>query len=268
MIISSKGSSVLTIFKELSPYRDLLWIFAYRDLKVKYAQTALGFFWALFKPLVTLATYYFVFNKVANVQTGSIPYLLFAFSGMAIWNLMSSVLTTSSMALMGSGAMIKKIYFPRIILPISQFLVSLIDFAIYLVLLIGLFIYFGQPISPMIWLTPVYILLTAVFTVSLSIFFASISIRYRDIFAILPIAIQLGNYISPVAYPVSSVPENLQSLYLLNPVACLIQGFRYCLFGGDINWYFQGYAVLVCILVFAGSIYLFSKIDKVIADIV
>lgn len=268
MVIDSSGTSLRRSLSELKAYKDLFWILAYRDLKARYAQTALGFIWAFFKPLTTLIVYTFVFNRVAGLGTGDIAYPVYAMSGMALWTLISSSLTGSSGALRQASGMIKKIYFPRVVLPTSRFLVNLVDFSINMLILAALMIYHQQAVGLNILLAPVYIILTGVFSISLAFFFGGMSVRYRDFLTLLPMLVQLGTYLTPIAYPIEQVPEKYLTFYMLNPVTCIVQGFRFCLFDVEINWYFQGYLLVVCTVLFFVGFSYFNKVQKNVADII
>lgn len=252
---------------ELIEYRELLWMLAYRDIKVRYAQTALGVLWALIQPLTTLLIFTLVFGRVVKVDTSGVPYTLFALSGMALWGYFSTVMSQAGNSIITSQNMVKKIYFPRLIIPLSKCISAFVDFGITLLFLLGLMLYHQYiPSVNAIWI-PFFILATIFSSLGIGIWLSALSIRYRDLQYVLPFAVQLGLYTSPVAYPSSLVPEQYITFYYLNPMAGVIDGMRWAMFGSPINsGIFISFTVAVFLFV-SGFIY-FRKIEGEIADIV
>lgn len=255
--------------KELIQYKDLLYTLTYREYRVRYAQTFLGFFWALIQPLATLAIFTFIFGKAIKVDTGDIPYPIFALCGMVAWTYFSFVVSQSGRALINNQNMIQKIYFPRIILPLSQAMVGLVDFSITFILLIcAMFWYDITPSSNIIYL-PIFITITIVASLSVGILISALTIRYRDFMHIIPFIIQIGLYATPVAYSSLYIPEKYHVLYYsLNPVAGVVEGFRWSIIGqGSINPY-TFISVTIVFLLFIISLIYFKKVEKVVADII
>ncbi|MFQ3598950.1 MAG: ABC transporter permease [Chloroherpetonaceae bacterium] len=252
---------------ELVAYRELLFMLAYRDVKVRYAQTALGVLWALIQPLTTLLIFTLVFGRVVKVDTSGVPYTLFALSGMSLWGYFSTVMSQAGNSIIASQNMVKKIYFPRLIIPLSKSISAFIDFGITLLFLLGMMLYHQYiPSANALWI-PFFILATVFSALGVGIWLSALSIRYRDLQYVLPFAVQLGLYASPVAYPSSLVPEQYLVFYYFNPMAGMIDGMRWAMFGTPISsGIFISFAVAVLLFV-SGFIY-FRKIEGEIADIV
>ncbi|MCK5471197.1 MAG: ABC transporter permease, partial [Cyclobacteriaceae bacterium] len=219
--------------KELIEYRDLFYILAYRDLRVRYAQTFLGFLWAILQPVATLIILFFVFGKALKVDTGDIPYPVFALAGLSMWTYFSFVLNQSGQSVIGAQEMIKKIFFPRLVIPLSKAVVGFVDFGITLIFLIVMMIVYGITPSANVFFAPIFILLNILAALSVGIWLSALTIRYRDFQHVIPFMVQFGLYATPVAYPATFVPEKYQFIYNLNPMAGVISGFRWCLFGGE-----------------------------------
>lgn len=253
--------------RELIAYRELLFMLAYRDVKVRYAQTALGVLWALIQPLTTLLIFTLVFARVVKVDTSNVPYTLFALSGMSLWGYFSAVMSQAGNSIIGAQNMVKKIYFPRLIIPLSKSLSAFIDFGITLLFLLGMMLYHQYvPSVNALWI-PFFILATFFSALGVGIWLSALSIRYRDLQYVLPFAVQLGLYASPVAYPSSLVPEQYLAFYYFNPMAGMIDGMRWAMFGSPISHgIFISFAVAMFLFV-SGFIY-FRKIEGEIADIV
>jgi lipopolysaccharide transport system permease protein len=258
--------------KELKDYRDLFSVLAYRDLRVRYAQTFLGLFWALLQPLATLAIFIIVFGKVVNVDTGGVPYPLFAIAGMSAWTYFGFVLNQSGQSIINSQEMIKKIYFPRLVIPLSKAMVGFVDFAIALLILIVLMIVYSFVPSSNIIFLPAFIVLNIVSALAVGIWLSALTIRYRDFQHVVPFLVQFGLYATPVGYPASLVVERLPAwgniLFFMNPMAGVIEGYRWALFGGlPISPYsYLSFAMVA--LLFVSSLYYFRSVEDVMADIV
>lgn len=259
-------------FRELFRYKDLFRTLAWRDFRVRYAQTTIGFLWAIIQPLVTLVILNLVFKRFANVDTGETPHILFTTAGLSIWTYFSFVMTNSGSSIIQSQGMIKKIYFPRLVVPLSKAVVGLIDLGITLLILTILMIYYGVVPSVNIWAAPLFIVMGMISALAVGIWLSALTVRYRDFQHIVPFMVQLGLYVTPVAYPVSEaserLPDYIMAMYYLNPVAGIVDGFRWSLFGGDApsNMMFISFA-MVAVLLFTGLLY-FRKIEDSIADYV
>jgi len=247
-------------------------VLAYRDLRVRYAQTFLGLLWAFIQPLSTLLIISVVFGRFVKVDTGGIPYPVFAIIGVSLWTYFSFVLTQSGGSVIGAQEMVKKIYFPRLVIPLSKAVVGFVDFGVAILLLIGLFFYYGIIPSSNIVFLPIFLILTLISSLAVGIWLSALTIRYRDFQYIIPFFVQFGLYITPVAYPTDVVVNNLPSwasfLFYLNPMAGIIEGFRWCLLGGVApNGYFW-VSISIVFILFISGIYYFRKIERVMADII
>jgi lipopolysaccharide transport system permease protein len=255
--------------KELFLYKDLFYTLAYREYRVRYAQTFLGFFWAFLQPAATLLIFTFVFGRALKIDTAGIPYPVFALTGMVAWTYFSFVVSQAGRALINSQSMIQKIYFPRIILPLSQAMVGLVDFAITFLLLLAAMLYYGVAPSSHIWYLPLFLIMAILASLAIGIWISALTIRFRDIMHVIPFLIQIGLYATPVAYPASFVPEKYQLLYYsLNPMVGVVEGFRWCMIGqGSIHRYSFISMGIMLILFFTALIY-FKKVERIMADII
>ncbi len=255
--------------KELFRYKDLFFTLAYREFRVRYAQTFLGFFWAFLQPAATLLIFTFVFGRAIKVDTGNIPYPVFALSGMVAWTYFSFVVSQSGRSLINSQSMIQKIYFPRIILPLSQAMVGLIDFFITFLLLLLAMFWYGLTPSQHIWYLPFFLFMAIVAALAVGIWISALTIRYRDFMHVIPFLIQIGLYATPVAYSTLYIPEKYHLLYYsLNPMVGVVEGFRWSLIGqGSIHPY-TFISMGVVLVLFVTSLIYFRKVEKVMADII
>lgn len=271
-IVDANKKGLSLGLRELVQYRDLFMILAYRDYRVRYAQTYLGFFWAFFKPGMTLLIFALVFGKAANIDTGNVPYPVFAIVGMSAWQYFSFVMSSAGGSIIGAGDMIKKIYFPRLVIPLSKAYVGLVDFIIAFIFMVVIMVIYGFVPSVNLFLLPVFIFMNLICALAVGIWLSALTIRYRDFQHIIPFAVQAGLYITPIAYPASlledKIPEWAMALYFMNPVAGIVEGFRYAILGMPFqNQYFVFSFAVVILLFFSGWFY-FRKVEKVMADIV
>jgi lipopolysaccharide transport system permease protein len=258
--------------RELYGYKDLFFTLAYRDLRVRYAQTFLGLLWAFIQPATTLIIFSIVFGKFVKVDTGGIPYPVFAIIGVALWTYFSFVISQSGSSIIGAQDMVKKIYFPRLIIPTSKALVGFVDFGVALIILIGLFIYYKITPSSNFVFVPIFIFLTVISSLAFGIWLSALTIRYRDFQYVVPFIVQFGLYITPIAFPTSIVINNLPEwatvLFYLNPMTGIIEGFRWCLLGGDAPLNYFWISVFATFIIFIGGVFYFKKIEKTMADII
>lgn len=258
----------LSRLKELYHYKDLFYTLSWREFRVRYAQTFLGFAWAFLQPLATLFIFFFVFGKAIKVDTGNIPYPVFALTGLTAWTYFSFVVSNAGRSIINEGSMIKKIYFPRLVIPLSKALVGLIDFGISFLMLIIAMISFRVPITMNILWLPAFIILILLASLGLGIWVSALTIRFRDVQHIIPFFIQIGLYATPVAYSSLMIPQKYHlAYYLLNPLAGVIEGFRWCLIGGTINIQYLIFDSAIILLLFLSSLLYFRKVERVMADI-
>ena len=265
--IDSHKKGLIASIKDIVTYKDLFFILAYRDIKIRYAQTFLGIAWAIIQPLLTISIFTFLFTRAFNMEV-PVPYALYATAGMSTWSYFSYVLGQSGSSLIASQDIVKKVYFPRLIIPLSKAIAGLIDYTIIWVAIIGLLIYYQMwPGSNFMYL-PIFILFTLLTSLGMGIWISSLTIRYRDFQYIIPFIIQLGLYVSPVAYPASKIPAKFTFFYFLNPVAGIIEGVRWSLF---LNTPFDDYILIslaIGLILFFTSILYFVSVEEKIADII
>ena len=271
VVDANKGSFSLNL-KELYSYRDLFLIMAWRDLRVRYAQTFLGVAWAVLQPLITLVIFTLVFGRFVRVDTDGIPYPVFALCGMVAWTYFGFVMNQSGNSIIGAQEMIKKIYFPRLIIPLSKAVVGLVDFCIAFLMLLMLIIIYGVSISPNIFFLPFFFLLAVMSSLAAGIWLSALSIRYRDFQHITPFLVQVGLYATPIAYPgqtvIRSLPDWAVFLFYLNPMAGIVEGFRWAVLGqGNLNAVSYISFAMVAIL-FSTGLFYFRKVERLMADIV
>lgn len=269
-IITASDKSFLSV-SELMRYRSLFNNLAKRDFLVRYKQAFAGIIWALVKPLMNILVFGYIASKV-NGSEDTATNFLFVASAMVLWQLFSSVFNEVSNSIVGNSNLFSKVYFPKIIIPLSSTLVCLLDFLISLVIVIVLFIFTGKNLHWQIVLAPVFILLTLINGLGLGLYFATINVKYRDIKFIVSVMIQFGMYVTPVifssAYYLERIPEWLHWLFCMNPMVAAIDGFKYCLYGTAINYNFGFFALSVAssfLFLFLGIRY-FYKFEKDFVD--
>ena len=272
IIVDASKKSFSFGLSELLQYRDLFLILAYRDLKVRYAQTFLGLLWAIIQPLTTLFIFTLIFGRVIKVDTGGIPYPLFAMIGMLGWSYFSFVMSQSGSSVINAQEMIKKIYFPRLVIPLSKAFVGFVDYLVTIVFIIGLLIYFKTTVSSGVIFIPLVFLLNVAAALAIGIWLSALTIRYRDFQHVLPFLVQIGLYVTPVGYPTSLVSEKLpewaQAIYYLNPVAGIVDWYRWCILGNDSLSQYTLFSLAVIVLLLPTGIIYFKKVERVMADII
>jgi lipopolysaccharide transport system permease protein len=255
--------------KELWQYRELLYFLIWRDVKVRYKQTAIGAAWAIIQPLMTMIIFTMVFGKFANMPSDGLPYPIFTFAALLPWTYFSKALSQSVSSVVADANLITKVYFPRLLLPLAAVVGGLIDFAIAFVFLLGMMAWYGLAPHSAILLLPFFVLLTMLTALSVSVWLSVINVRYRDVGQAIPFLVQIWLFASPVAYPASVVPENWRFLYNLNPLAGIIEGFRWALLGSQnppIVSLLSTAAVVLALLY--GGIVFFKRMEKTFADVV
>ncbi len=269
--VTSK-TNLINDLREIIEYKDLFLTLTLRDFKVKYAQTLIGLLWAFIQPIATIIIFSLIFGKAINVNTNGVEYPLFLVIGMSCWTFFSSVMMQSGNSIISSQEMIKKIYFPRLIIPLSKSIVGFVDFLIALLFVIVFMFYYGHNLDSKILYLPIFFIVLLMASLGTGIWLSALTIRFRDFQHITPFIVQFGLYASPVAYAsqsiVNSLPKWLNILYFLNPIAGIIEGFRYSIIESYfLNEYFI-ISILSSILIFISSIFYFKKIERKIADII
>ena len=267
VIQPGKKWSVLS-FKDLWAYRELLFFLTWRDVKVRYKQTALGAAWAILQPLFMMIIFTIFFGRLAAVESAGIPYPLFALAGLVPWTFFANAITASGNSLVGSANLITKVYFPRLIVPAAAMLAGLVDFMLAFLLLCLMMIYYRVSLTLNILFLPVLVLLTALFGLGVGTWMSALNVKYRDVRFALPFLIQLWLFVSSVILPSSSLPQKWRWVLLLNPMSGIIEGYRSALFGLPFDWLALGIASLLTVLVLLYAIYSFSRVERSFADII
>jgi lipopolysaccharide transport system permease protein len=267
VIQPGKKWSVLS-FKDLWAYRELLFFLTWRDVKVRYKQTALGAAWAILQPLFMMIIFTIFFGRLAAVESAGIPYPLFALAGLVPWTFFANAITASGNSLVGSANLITKVYFPRLIVPAAAMLAGLVDFLLAFLLLCLMMIYYRVSLTLHILFLPVLVLLTALFGLGVGTWMSALNVKYRDVRFALPFLIQLWLFVSSVILPSSSLPQKWRWVLLFNPMSGIIEGYRSALFGLPFDWLALGIASLLSVLVLLYAIYSFSRVERSFADII
>jgi lipopolysaccharide transport system permease protein len=267
-LIESEQQGVRLNLAELWRFRELLYFLTLRDIKVRYKQTLLGITWVLIQPFLTMLIFTLVFNRFVRVNTGAMPYPLFALSGLMLWLFFSNAVTNSTASLVLNAQLISKVYFPRMFIPAATVGTGLVDSGISLLLLIVVAIYYGTTWTLCALLLPVFILLMALFALGVGLIFASLTVKYRDLRHALPFLIQLWMFASPVVYPASVVPEKWRWILLINPVAAILEGFRAALTGSPIDWIHLLIASAIILFVLIMALYIFRRAEDGFVDVI
>lgn len=267
VIQPSKRWSLLS-FKDIWAYRELLFFLTWRDVKVRYKQTALGAAWAILQPLFMMIIFTIFFGRLAGVGSAGIPYPLFALAGLVPWTFFGNAITASGNSLVGSAHLITKVYFPRLIVPSAAMLAGLVDFMLAFMLLVFLMIYYGVTPTVQVLFLPILILLTALFALGVGTWMSALNVKYRDVRFALPFAIQLWLFVSSVILPSSAVPEKWRWLLMLNPMSAIIEGYRSALFGLPFDWLALSIASVLTVLVLLYAFYSFGRVERSFADII
>ena len=267
-LITPPSGWVPVDFKELRAYRDLFYFLVWRDIKVLYAQTVLGFSWAILNPLVQIIIFSIIFGKVAKLPTDGIPYVLFSTVAIIPWTYMSDSMGASSQSLVSGSGMLGKVYFPRIIFPLTSILAKLVDFSISLLLLVGVLFYYQiSPTWNLVYL-PMLVLLMMSVPAGIGLWLSALAIRFRDVKFAMPFVIKMLIYSAPILYTASTIPEQYRFLYSLNPIVAVIEGYRACLLGLPMPWEFILPGVVTAgLLLFSGALY-FKKMERVFVDVI
>lgn len=269
-IYEAGHKNVNSRLRELWDYRELLYFLTWRDIKVRYKQAALGVAWAVIQPLFTMVIFSVIFGQLAKLPSDGIPYPIFSYVALLPWNLFSGALTRAGTSLVGNANLITKVYFPRLVIPLSAVAAGLVDFAIAFIILLGMMWFYRIPVTWNILWLPMLVLLALLSAIAVGLWLSAMNVQYRDVQYMIPFMVQAWMYASPVAYSAGLVPSKglWRIVYGLNPLAGVIQGFRWALLGGappDILMAVS--VVMVLVLLFTGLAY-FQKMEKSFADVV
>lgn len=269
-LVIEAGRAEKHYWHDLWRYRELFYFLSWRDVLVRYKQTEIGIAWALIQPLLTMIVFTVIFGNIAKLPSGGVPYPILVFSAMLPWQLFSSSISACSNSLIANSNLLSKIYFPRLIVPTSAIVVSLVDFLLSGTILVGLMIWYEQVPTWRIITLPIFILVACAASMGTGLWLSALTVKYRDFRYIVSFIIQIGLYISPVGFSSNVVPEQWRLLYSLNPMVGVIDGFRWAILGGDaqINiWGFSLSLTIVLILLTSGTWY-FRKMERTFADVI
>jgi lipopolysaccharide transport system permease protein len=274
-IEASRGWSSLGL-RGIWVYRELLYFLVWRDVKIRYKQTVLGAAWAILQPLLTMVVFTIFFGGLAKVGSDGLPYPIFSFAGLLPWTYFAQGLTQSSGSIVGSSSLITKVYFPRLVIPISSVLAGVVDFAIAFGVLIAMMAYYGiWPAAAVIWWLPLLLLLATVTALGVGLWLSALSVEYRDVRFVVPFFVQLWLFVTPVIYPASKVASKLEQLglpswlYGLNPMAGVVEGFRWALLRtGSVNAPVLIASAAVALLLMVSGAFYFRRMERSFADVV
>lgn len=269
IVIEARTGYVQVGWRELWASRELLYFLAWRDLKTRYAQTAIGAGWALMQPLLSTLIFTLVFGYLAKMPSDGLPYPIFAFAAILPWSLFSKSLERSTLSVVTEGGLIKKVYFPRLIIPIAATFINLVDFAVGLLILIGMMAWYQQVPQWTVLFLPFFVGIALLTALSVSLWLSALNVKYRDVASVVPLMTQLWMFASPVLYPASLVPESLRWYYGLNPMAGVIEGFRWALLGKTApDWTMMAVSLAMVALLLIGGVIFFRRVERTFADLI
>lgn len=257
-------------WRDLWQYRELFFFLSWRDVLVRYKQTVIGVTWSVLRPFLTMVVFTLIFSKLAHFPSEGVPYPILVFAAMLPWQLFANALTESSSSLVNNANLLSKVYFPRLIVPVSAVIVSLVDFMIAFVLLGGMMLWYGVLPGWRVLFLPGFLLLALLVALGMGVWLAALNVRYRDFRHVVPFVVQFGLYISPVGFSSAVVPDKWRLLYSLNPMVGVIDGFRWTLLGGGTQLYLPGLAlsVFLSVLLLWFGLGYFRKSEQAFADVI
>jgi lipopolysaccharide transport system permease protein len=257
-------------WKDLWSYRELVYFLAWRDILVRYKQTTVGIAWAFLRPILSIVIFTFIFQRVAKLSSGDIPYVVLVTAGMLPWQLFANAFSDAGNSLIGNSSLISKIYFPRLLVPASTLAVGFIDFSISLLILVALMGWYQYIPDARILTAPLFILLDLVASLGAGLWMAALTVKYRDFRFISPFIVQIGFFVSPVGFSSSKIPGDWRLLYSVNPMAGVIDGFRWSVLRGSVPIYWPGLiiSIVTSLLLLTTAIWYFRKTEKTFADMI
>ena len=268
-IIRPSRGWIAVNLRELWEYRELLYFLTWRDIKVRYKQTIIGAGWAIIQPFFTMVVFSIFFGRLARMPSEGIPYPIFAYTALVPWTYFANALSQASNSLVEHRRVITKIYFPRLILPLASVLSGLLDFAIAFAVLVGMMLFYGIVPTAAIWTVPLFVLLAAMTALGVGLWLSALNVEYRDVRYAIPFLIQFWLFATPIAYSSTIVPERWRALYGLNPMAGVVEGFRWALLGkAEGPGPMLAVSVAAVILLLIGGLFYFRRMEKTFADIV
>ncbi len=268
VVIEPRGSWATLDLRDLWAHRELLYFLIWRDLKIRYKQTLLGASWVIIQPFFMMLIFTLFFGMLVRVPSDGIPYPLFVYSGLFLWTFFSNAVISSSGSVVASSNLVTKIYFPRLLIPISTVGARLVDIAITFLILIGLMFYYEVALTWSVVILPVLIAMVVLLALGIGTWASALNVKYRDVGVALPVLMQFWMYASPIIYPASLVPTNWQWLYFLNPVAAIVENLRAALLGLEFNWSALAISAITILIILVCSTYTFRRVEKSFADII
>ena len=269
-LIIEPGRLKKNYWRDLKYFHELFLFLAWRDILVRYKQTAIGLAWSIVRPLLTMIVFTVIFGRLAKLPSEGVPYPILVYAAMLPWQFFATTFADASNSLVSNSNMLTKIYFPRIIIPTSTVIVNLVDFFISFLILVGLMIWYNFVPSWNILFLPLFLLMAVVTSLGAGLYVSALNVKYRDFKYIVPFIVQFGMYISPVGFSSNVIPEKYRLLYSLNPMVGVIDGFRWSILGGDTKIYVPGFLLslgLIAFLLFNGIRY-FRKVERSFADVI
>ena len=268
VLVKSEDAGVQLNLGDLWAYRELLYFLTWRDVKVRYKQTLMGVAWVVIQPLATMLIFTFVFNRIAHLESGAIPYPLFAYSGLLLWAFFAGAVSAGTNSLISNTSLVTKVYFPRAFIPAAAVGAGLVDFGVGALLMAGLAVYYGVHVTWGLLLLPVFVALAAALALATGMLASALTVKYRDLRHALPFLLQFWMFASPVIYPSSAVPARWRWLLTLNPLAGVLEGFRASLTGLDFDWTLAAAPFFVAPLLLALAFYVFRRLEDTFADVI
>lgn len=267
-IIKPKSGWRFINFKELREYRDLFYFLVWRDIKILYAQTILGFIWAILQPLIQIVIFTVVFGKVAKISTEGIPYVLFSSVAIIPWTYMSQSMAQSSQSLVTGQNMLGKVYFPRLIFPLTSVLSKLVDFGISILIILAVAVYYRVTPTLNLLYFPLFLVMMMAIPAGTGMWLSALAIRFRDVKFAMPFAIRMLMYTAPIVYSASAISEKHRILYSFNPIVGVIEGFRACFLGTPVPWVYIWPGLISTVILLIGGIFYFQRIEHVFVDVI
>lgn len=269
-LVIEAGRAEQHYWRDIWRYRELFYFLAWRDVLVRYKQTTVGVLWAVLRPLMTMLVFTLVFGNWAKLPAGNAPYSILVFSALLPWQFFSNAFTEAGNSLIVNANMISKVYFPRLIIPISAIIVCFVDFLISFFILVGLMVWYGYFSDWRILVLPLFVLMALFASMGAGLWIAALNVKYRDFRYIIPFVVQIGLYVSPIGFSSTIVPERWRLLYSLNPMVGVVDGFRWAIMRGEASLYWPGFllSLVLVVAIFMTGIYYFRKMEKHFADVI
>ena len=267
-IIKKQSGWQFLDFRELKQYRDLFFFLFWREIKVLYAQTILGFFWAILQPLIQIVIFSVIFGKVAKISTDGIPYFLFSTVAIIPWNYMAQSMSGASQSLVTGQGMLGKIYFPRIAFPVTPILAHMVDFGLSIIIVLCALLYYRVSPTWNLLLFPLFLALMMSIPLGIGLWLSSLAIRFRDVKHAMPFVVRMLIYTAPIVYSSTSIPEKFRFIYSLNPIVGVIEGYRACLLGTPVPWTLICPGIITAIILLISGAFYFKRMERLVVDVI